>query len=821
MATATAATSQLPAPPPQQQFLNLESLARIDTTTLSQSELHALSLSSLSAFDLHSTRRHLVTPKIDPSLFNESAGSRRQTYSRPRRPESSPTGRRRRVAGLLPAAKLPSLPSDDLGNAENRVIIDYLKQFIREDPKFDQVVFAPPSSASALVAYHGGGAGEGRGELAMVKFGERKRKRGRKPKVKVNLEESYSGMEIVNKNGVVINLMDLAKAEDPFAEELRRRTDGLQGEEELLGFLRDLEGQWGSRRRKRRIVDAANFGDALPLGWKLILGLKRKDGRAWIYCRRYISPSGQQFMSCREVASYLQSLIGHSDAPLQIGHRSENLPQEQRAITEHSAGVAHEDQREWQIVVANSDVPSFSVSNERGMELALLGLENLADVEIHDLFECHKCNVTFDEKDSYLQHLLSFHQRTTRRYRLGSSLGDGVIIKDGKFECQFCHKVFSERRRYSSHVGIHVRSNVRQAEDSSGLENVQRTDKSPVREDMLLSRISRMDALIEIAQSSIMEDCDMEPASKVAACSLDQDINFESEQQMEDSLNGTNVVQVLNQQDSPELHMDVEEEETDDDSQVIDAKMVTCLDHTGLLCVNEKNGNPSVEVFDKSGIDMGGASQDPLLILSCKDKISDSGENENFCCSNIKEKFKFNEDNNNKNELEIGSDGCKDVPVRTNVQEMLMPASEENVIDSRVSKSPISQMQSLYCSPAFSSDKVGKQSCTEDHEYKNVERFQELDEISTTEHDATSIQDSFSLPDVQTDMVNKTVMETTYPSSVQVESQEVMQLTTVCVWCGIEFNHDALNSEIQPDSVGFMCPACKAKISGQINVLDS
>lgn len=108
--------------------------------------------------------------------------------------------------------------------------------------------------------------------------------------------------------------------------------------------------------------------------------------------------------------------------------------------------------------------------------------------------------------------------------------------------------------------------------------------------------------------------------------------------------------------------------------------------------------------------------------------------------------------------------------------------------------------------------------------------FQEfgLDEIGTIEYDFASGRDSFSLPDAQTVLVNNTVMEGTYASSVQIESQEVMlnmdsrsQLTTVCVWCGIEFNHDAVNSEIQPDSVGFMCPACKAKISDQINVLDS
>jgi len=242
--------------------LKVESLACIDSTTLSHSELLALSLSSLCTFDLRATN-DLVTPKIDPALFNESAGSRRQTYSRP---QSSPTGRRRRLAGLLPAPKLPPLPAHDPENAENRLIIDYLKQLIREDPKFDQVHLAPPSLPQPTV----------------------KRKRGRKPKLKLHLEHCYRGIDVLNRNGVTVDLSQLANSQDPFADELKRRTVGLSNEEELLGFLRDLPGQWGSRRKKRRIVDAADFGDVLPLNWKILLGLKRKDGRAWIYCRRYI-----------------------------------------------------------------------------------------------------------------------------------------------------------------------------------------------------------------------------------------------------------------------------------------------------------------------------------------------------------------------------------------------------------------------------------------------------------------------------------------------------------------------------------------------------
>lgn len=255
-----------------------------------------------------------------------------------------------------------------------------------------------------------------------------------------------------------------------------------------------------------------------------------------------------------------------------------------------SAGVAQEHQDERQIVAVNSDV---SAANEREKEVALLGIENLADVQIHDLLECRKCNMSFNEKDLYLQHLLSFHQRTTRRYRLGSSVGDGVIIKDGKFECQFCHKVFLERRRYNGHVGIHVRNYVRKVEDSPGQPNVQGTDdKSPVREDFPL-RISKMDALIEIAQNSIMEDTVTEPHSSAklnripgsdAVGYLDQDGNSESpvsEQQMEDSMTGKNV----------DHDLDEKVEEIDDDNHAIDVKMVTFLDNMGLLSVNNQDVN--------------------------------------------------------------------------------------------------------------------------------------------------------------------------------------------------------------------------------------
>ncbi|KAK4271264.1 hypothetical protein QN277_019980 [Acacia crassicarpa] len=862
MATVTT-TAPPSAPPPQ--ALKLESLPRIVTTTLSQSELQALSLCSLSAFDLTSTT-NLVFPHVDRSLFNESAGSRRQTYSRPRKPLSpsdSPTGHRRRVAGLLPTPKLPPVPDDDPENLENRKIIDYLKQLIREDPKFDQVELAPPSVSHEVVPNFELRDGmEESEDMGLV----RKRKRGRKPKVKAHLKECYREMDFVNKGGVAFDLSALANTEDPFSDELRRRTEGLQSEEELLGFLRDLGGQWGSRRKKRKIVDAGDFGDVLPVGWKLLLGLKRKDGRAWIYCRRYISPSGEQFVSCKEVSSYLQSLFSHNDAQLPITRGVENMLTDNRGTTQSFAGVTPEEQDRRMIIANDSAPPSSSECNDRSKDVALLGIENLADVQIQDLFECHKCSMTFYEKDSYLQHLLSFHQRTTRRYRLGSSVGDGVIIKDGKFECQFCHKVFLERRRYNGHVGIHVRNYVKKVEESPSQVNVQRKDKSLIRED-LPSRISKMDALIEIAQNSIMENSAIEPlgnrttspdklnvisTTEIAVGNLDHDNIIESplsDLQMEDSISYKNVNHDLNHQGSQLAVMDEEVEKTDGGKKTMDSKIETCEDPICLSTVNDQNADAfenseikddvvmAFDGLDQSSVDMEGVSRSPLLTLSGNDMTPEVENNQSSGGTVTVEQLNHEGDSRIRNEFKVELDGTKDVSVMPKFQETSLPTSEENTVSSEVPTPSMSMVQSLdYFSHLTGlSDKGEKENqyCSVDHRHDDVSGSQELriDETETTKCDFSIGQPSLPLSQVPTVLANKTLMEEeeeeeeegACASSVQVQSQEAgrHQITTSCVWCGVEFDYDAVDSEIQPDSVGFMCPVCKAKISGQIDVLDS
>lgn len=105
------------------------------------------------------------------------------------------------------------------------------------------------------------------------------------------LLENGVGIELqrVNGKGEMVDFAELEKKGDElYGDELRRRTLGLETEDAILGFLRGLEGQWCSRRKKRKYVDSGVFGDALPVGWKLLLGLRRRGFRVSVYCRRYV-----------------------------------------------------------------------------------------------------------------------------------------------------------------------------------------------------------------------------------------------------------------------------------------------------------------------------------------------------------------------------------------------------------------------------------------------------------------------------------------------------------------------------------------------------
>lgn len=99
-----------------------------------------------------------------------------------------------------------------------------------------------------------------------------------KAEAKVTVKEKEKGSA-----SEVVPVVD----EDPIGEELKRRTQGLETETQMLEFLETLNGEWASQRKKRRIVPASDLGDLLPAGWKIVITLVRRAGRASAVCRRY------------------------------------------------------------------------------------------------------------------------------------------------------------------------------------------------------------------------------------------------------------------------------------------------------------------------------------------------------------------------------------------------------------------------------------------------------------------------------------------------------------------------------------------------------
>ncbi|XP_021618302.1 uncharacterized protein LOC110619278 isoform X3 [Manihot esculenta] len=812
--------------------LAVDILPFVDMTTLSQSELRTLSRCSSSFFEPRRTD-DTRTITIDPASFNESAGSRRQTYSRL---SSHHHHHRHRLAGLLPKTPNPPSPtplpsndpSTDTDHLENHSIIGFLKQFLSTHPEFQQLDLVDFDSFSHLndaINFNSNPP-----PLAAVVeapvvngnfvIGERKRKRGRKPKVKV-LSERAMGAEIVNKNGVVVDLVGLSSLEEPFMEELRRRTEGMDKEEELLGFLRDIGGQWCSRRRKRRIVDASEFGDILPVDWKLLLGLKRKEGRTWVYCRRYISPGGQQFVSCKEVAAYLQSIFGSYDA---------------RPLKDHAGDIIQQ-----QHAGANKKDEDQSQASEREKAVALLGIDNLelAEVQIHDLFECHKCNMTFDEKDTYLQHLLSFHQRTTRRYRLGSSVGDGVIVKDGKYECQFCHKVFHERRRYNGHVGIHVRNYVRGIEESPiSRMALQKRSDSP-NKDELPTRISKMDALIEIAQNSIRETSSSGPNGESNGGFTSNKQNLVPNAELLASVSD-HELKSDSSLSEPEIECEYQELELsqkksdhmiDDVSNVLDVEIDSLFaneQHSKALAGTDRLA-AFTDVIDSSFIEQERGSEHCSLVPVSDQKICSIENNVNLVGTDKQDNHKTDKvDKMGSIEVEIGFVSNKREADVTSIQENVQESFKEDELQHGVPEPPVSLLQPSdgFSVPNVSLDKGATEFSMIDQGHQKIAGFEELklEEIEELKYSSGTGQLPISLPEVPINMENNTEMEGSYDASVKFEPKIVdtaggQQLMTVCVWCGVEFSHEAVDTEMQSDSVGYMCPTCKARISGQLNVL--
>ena len=105
--------------------------------------------------------------------------------------------------------------------------------------------------------------------------------------------------------------------------------------------------------------------------------------------------------------------------------------------------------------------------------------------------------------------------------------------------------------------------------------------------------------------------------------------------------------------------------------------------------------------------------------------------------------------------------------------------------------------------------------------------YMKLGEADTQMYNAMTGEDFVSLSAISMGFELNTDGGLGFDASVGSQSEFPMDITrdsvttTVCVWCGAEFCHKVIDIELQPDTVGFMCPHCRNKISKQFNDLES
>ncbi|CAD6218856.1 unnamed protein product [Miscanthus lutarioriparius] len=392
--------------------MGTEVAAVVDVRALTQSDLVALAAASPYAVDPRRGHRRdgefLPPPKIDRAVFNESAGSRKQTFSRRRVATNISHNLTPTTTGASSSLSTPAAPTEE--DPENRLIVFHLQRlFARDDPSYPAPPPIPPRpqtlAAPAITAPAPSPP----------------------PAAAASAAATDPDRVVLNPKGVAVDLARLAELVDPYGEELRQRTAGLGSESELLGFMNALEGQWGSRRRRRKFVDAGMFADHLPRGWKLLLGLKRKERVAWINCRRYVSPKGHQFATCKEVSSYLMSLLGYQEAKTTASQINSAGVHglDVNSVGLHQQTISIE---EKQIAVPVNSVTLFNPSGDSHQQKLQ---KDEAPIEVNAK-ECRKCNLTFHDQSTYMQHQLSFHQRKAKRRRVSKSELDTNI--DGKYE---------------------------------------------------------------------------------------------------------------------------------------------------------------------------------------------------------------------------------------------------------------------------------------------------------------------------------------------------------------------------------------------------
>ncbi|KAE8704428.1 APR-like 4 isoform 1 [Hibiscus syriacus] len=487
--------------------LHLESIPVVDLRLLSQPELLSLSLCSSSP-SLSNAETELFTPKIDRSVFNESAGSRKQTFFRLRfggsrshlhDQHSSPSSEPFASPLNLNPGSLDEESSNALSLLKSLFNID---DSMPANPEIDEP-YDDKDLVPVQIEYPNGNSSLQNIPVDIVSCSVGKRKRGRPRKdgkdnwlieserlpveecketetlYKPNetpdavnssscnggkrrrgrpRKEESQGRMIGNEQKKFeseIESAALGNVEQILGieEELRRRTEGIVTEAQLFEFMGGLEGEWLTKNHKKRIVDAAGFGNVLPQGWKLSLFVKRRGNLFWLACSRYISPNGQQFVSCKEVSSYLLSFGGLKDSSLETSNIVDS-------------GI------DFGVKPSSGNLTNTNKSSEFEKQAPLQRMDSPREVQRVEIIKCHKCTMTFNLQDDFICHLLSSHKGSAMSSGHGTPTIEEVKNKSEKYECQFCHELFEESNCYSSHIGIHIENNTKKVEGFVGEQNI-------------------------------------------------------------------------------------------------------------------------------------------------------------------------------------------------------------------------------------------------------------------------------------------------------------------------------------------------------------
>lgn len=110
-----------------------------------------------------------------------------------------------------------------------------------------------------------------------------------------------------------------------------------------------------------------------------------------------------------------------------------------------------------------------------------------------------------------------------------------------------------------------------------------------------------------------------------------------------------------------------------------------------------------------------------------------------------------------------------------------------------------------------------------DQKLENVTGFEELGFDDMEPFSFGGGQELSSLPGGSINLDSNSGLDNGFDSPVRFGAEEIMlnplhlNQLTVCVWCRTEFRLEGIESETLSDSIGYMCPTCKANISGHFD----